>query len=103
MTSSPDDSALPRSGPRPDGHTPAAGPPARSSPADVSRSTASSDTEAAPSDGVASRAANGDSPDITDRGRPDDGDTRPREIGGQAGPEPTRYGDWEKKGRCTDF
>lgn len=29
--------------------------------------------------------------------------SRPREIGGQAGPEPTRYGDWEKKGRCTDF
>jgi hypothetical protein len=28
---------------------------------------------------------------------------RPREHGGQAGPEPTRYGDWEKKGRCTDF
>ena len=25
------------------------------------------------------------------------------EIGGQAGPEPTRYGDWEKGGRCTDF
>lgn len=29
--------------------------------------------------------------------------TRPVESGGQAGPEPTRYGDWEKKGRCTDF
>lgn len=28
---------------------------------------------------------------------------RPREHGGQDGPEPTRYGDWEKKGRCTDF
>ena len=28
---------------------------------------------------------------------------RPREIGGPAGPEPTRYGDWEKKGRCIDF
>jgi hypothetical protein len=28
---------------------------------------------------------------------------RPKEIGGQAGPEPTRYGDWEKNGRCTDF
>jgi len=28
---------------------------------------------------------------------------RPEEHGGQAGPEPTRYGDWEKKGRCTDF
>jgi hypothetical protein len=26
-----------------------------------------------------------------------------REIGGPAGPEPTRYGDWEKKGRCIDF
>jgi hypothetical protein len=28
---------------------------------------------------------------------------RPREIGGTKGPEPTRYGDWEHKGRCTDF
>jgi hypothetical protein len=27
----------------------------------------------------------------------------PKEIGGQTGPEPTRYGDWEKNGRCTDF
>ena len=27
----------------------------------------------------------------------------PPEIGGQKGPEPTRYGDWEKAGRCTDF
>ena len=25
------------------------------------------------------------------------------EYGGQDGPEPTRYGDWEKGGRCTDF
>jgi len=28
---------------------------------------------------------------------------RPREIGGPKGPEPTRYGDWEVNGRCTDF
>jgi len=28
---------------------------------------------------------------------------QPIEIGGQKGPEPTRYGDWEKNGRCTDF
>jgi hypothetical protein len=28
---------------------------------------------------------------------------RPVEIGGRAGPEPTRYGDWEKSGRCIDF
>ncbi len=25
------------------------------------------------------------------------------EFGGPEGPEPTRYGDWEKKGRCIDF
>jgi len=25
------------------------------------------------------------------------------EIGGRKGPEPTRYGDWEKNGRCIDF
>jgi hypothetical protein len=25
------------------------------------------------------------------------------EIGGPQGPEPTRYGDWERKGRCIDF
>jgi len=28
---------------------------------------------------------------------------KPREIGGPKGPEPTRYGDWEKRGRCIDF
>jgi len=27
-----------------------------------------------------------------------------REIGGREnGPDPTRYGDWEKNGRCIDF
>ncbi len=26
-----------------------------------------------------------------------------KEIGGPRGPEPTRYGDWEKGGRCIDF
>ena len=25
------------------------------------------------------------------------------ESGGPKGPEPTRYGDWEKNGRCIDF
>ena len=29
--------------------------------------------------------------------------TLPQEFGGRAGPEPTRYGDWEKNGRCIDF
>ena len=27
----------------------------------------------------------------------------PPERGGPKGPEPTRFGDWEQKGRCTDF
>jgi hypothetical protein len=27
----------------------------------------------------------------------------PKEIGGPGGPEPTRYGDWEKKGLTSDF
>ncbi len=34
---------------------------------------------------------------------PADAPPRPREIGGPKGPEPTRYGDWEVGGRCTDF
>ena len=49
-------------------------------------------TNAPPADGAA---------DAPDTSRPDA--DRPVEIGGQKGPEPTRYGDWEKKGRCTDF
>jgi hypothetical protein len=27
----------------------------------------------------------------------------PPETGGPSGPEPTRYGDWERAGRCSDF
>jgi hypothetical protein len=30
-------------------------------------------------------------------------ETKPREIGGPKGPEPTRFGDWERNGRCSDF
>ena len=26
-----------------------------------------------------------------------------KETGGQEGPDPTRYGDWEKNGRVSDF
>jgi len=28
---------------------------------------------------------------------------QPKEIGGRGGLDPTRYGDWEKAGRCIDF
>ena len=30
-------------------------------------------------------------------------DGMPKEIDGPEGPEPTRYGDWEKKGIASDF
>ena len=49
-------------------------------------------------------------PEGADRAILPGGGPRPRakppavpEIGGPQGPEPTRYGDWEKGGRCTDF
>lgn len=41
-----------------------------------------------------------DDANTVDWSRPE---TWPREIGGQRGPEPTRYGDWEHNGRCSDF
>jgi len=39
----------------------------------------------------------------SERCEPDSTGTIPREAGGPKGPEPTRYGDWEKNGRCIDF
>jgi len=30
-------------------------------------------------------------------------EAKPQELGGPKGPEPTRYGDWEKKGIASDF
>ncbi len=35
--------------------------------------------------------------------QPADEAKRSAEIGGRDGPEPTRFGDWEKNGRCIDF
>ncbi|MBE7220485.1 MAG: DUF1674 domain-containing protein [Caulobacteraceae bacterium] len=31
------------------------------------------------------------------------GEAAPNEQGGPSGPEPTRYGDWERKGLAVDF
>lgn len=39
-----------------------------------------------------------DEPEMIDTRNPETG-----EIGGPRGKEPTRYGDWEAKGRCWDF
>jgi hypothetical protein len=51
-----------------------------------------------------------DSNDSAATSKPDDNveqdsDVTPpeKEIGGRDGPDPTRYGDWEKNGRCIDF
>jgi len=38
-----------------------------------------------------------------DEEQPDKAELLPREYGGPKGKEPTRYGDWEKNGRCIDF
>ncbi|MFV0492886.1 MAG: DUF1674 domain-containing protein [Pseudorhodobacter sp.] len=37
------------------------------------------------------------------RRKKDEAAPLPREIGGRNGPEPVRYGDWEKKGIAVDF
>lgn len=45
-----------------------------------------------------------DRPAVDDRpGTADGRDVLPVEVGGRNGPEPTRFGDWEKNGRCIDF
>ncbi len=40
--------------------------------------------------------------EITDSNPPVEPE-RPKEVGGRGGLDPTRYGDWEKSGRCIDF
>jgi hypothetical protein len=42
-----------------------------------------------------------DAPENTPEDAPENND--PIERGGPKGPEPTRFGDWENNGRCTDF
>jgi hypothetical protein len=37
------------------------------------------------------------------RKREEEAGKRPKEIGGRDGPEPARYGDWEKDGIISDF
>lgn len=36
-------------------------------------------------------------------GKADRAEKKPVETGGRKGPEPTRYGDWEKNGIISDF
>jgi hypothetical protein len=44
-----------------------------------------------------------ESEDSTADDNPPESEKPPKEIGGRGGLDPTRYGDWEKAGRCVDF
>ncbi|MEM7570124.1 MAG: succinate dehydrogenase assembly factor 4 [Pseudomonadota bacterium] len=44
-----------------------------------------------------------ETPDEKQKRKDKAGADLPKEIGGQDGPEPTRYGDWEKNGIVSDF
>lgn len=57
---------------------------------------------AAPARTGADHAAAHDQERAPEASRPHDPHLPP-EVGGPKGPEPTRFGDWEQKGRCTDF
>jgi len=57
--------------------------------------TISRDPKPEPAEAVPTSAGNDASEADTSAGQ--------REVGGRKGPEPTRYGDWEKNGRCIDF
>ncbi len=41
--------------------------------------------------------------DEAEPAKPEPAPPLPKEIGGPKGKEPTRYGDWEVNGRCSDF
>jgi hypothetical protein len=41
--------------------------------------------------------------EVDDSIEPQTPSVEPRELGGREGPEPTRFGDWELRGRCIDF
>jgi len=56
-----------------------------------------------PKDDAAAAAGNDAKQPMPPARKPVDTSAWPREIGGPNGPEPTRYGDWEFNGRCTDF
>lgn len=65
-------------------------------------------TPAEPQPDESNRAPSG-TPDTVEAGTdaerdvPPGEENRTGEIGGRTGPDPVRYGDWEKKGRCIDF
>lgn len=58
------------------------------------KSTQSTETDIAPDEAASDTVKTSDAPKT---------DQPPKEYGGQDGPEPTRFGDWEKNGIISDF
>lgn len=62
---------------------------------------------AAASPGNAGAEEGGHDEDVKEGGEEEEGgvyvNRETGEVGGPRGPEPTRYGDWERGGRCSDF
>lgn len=46
---------------------------------------------------------NTETPKAAPKTAPDQSLAQDKEAGGRGGLDPTRYGDWEKAGRCIDF
>jgi hypothetical protein len=72
----------------------------RSGPQSSAGSSAITNDSVAPAAAYDRKAATAQLPP-SERGHDDAAD--PREHGGREGPDPTRFGDWEKGGRCIDF
>ena len=77
-------------------HTPKA-------PAKTKSATGPGARPAAPPSAARPKAAAGAGKPAPDPKAKENAKDRPTELGGPSGPEPTRYGDWERKGICYDF
>lgn len=73
----------------------------RPSKKDSAEHDATENTKGANTDAVNADPSHNADSDQLDENQTDE--KKKKEVGGRAGPEPTRYGDWEKNGRCVDF
>ena len=74
-------------------------PPIETSAEDVFNADVPHATPERPLSGAARRALL----EAAERRAAEDAAALPNEVGGRKGPEPTRFGDWEKKGLAVDF
>jgi hypothetical protein len=63
----------------------------------------SQDVETPPPEKVLTPAAQRALAEAAERRAAEEKRVAETEIGGPSGPEPTRFGDWERKGICVDF